>query len=329
MNRNIFNIIIVVEITNYLPSNRNVLSLLFTNKLIYSFRSHIRFLEYPSTYYFNNIKNQKKLDNIPLKFSSIKFTSLFSYKEFIKKCSSSLSITTLDLVYMEKDGLIESIPRHFDKILLPRTFNQHIPAGFFKDSVTLISFGNVFSNPLSSGVLPENLQTLILSDAWNHTIEDRLLPITLTHLEFGYKFNGWLPKLPPNLITLKFGYDFNSPIDHCLPITLENLIFSSKFDQPIENINLPRLKSLYFGNFFNQPVSAMLSDSIEVLEFSGVFNQPLTRLPKNLKRLRLSLNFSYDIPKEIIPESLQKLSCSKSYKKPILKSIQKNKITKY
>lgn len=69
------------------------------------------------------------------------------------------------------------------------------------------------------------------------------LPLSLTHLEFGYSFNHTVENLPSSLTHLTFGVSFNQSIDN-LPSSLTHLKFYgegrhekySEFNQSVDKL---------------------------------------------------------------------------------------------
>src|SRR5437763_1104098 len=97
-------------------------------------------------------------------------------------------------------------------------------------------FGNIFNQPLTKDVLPNNLTQLIFDNNFNQTLTKDVLPNNLTQLIFGTYFNQPITKdvLPNNLTQLTFGLYFNQPLTKdILPNNLTQLTFSCYFNQPL------------------------------------------------------------------------------------------------
>ncbi len=78
---------------------------------------------------------------------------------------------------------------------------------------------------------------------------------------------------------------FNKPIDN-LPSSLTNLTFGFSFNKPVNN--LPNsIQNLIFGEKFNLSVD-LLPNSIINLTFGTYFNQFITKIPFELKTIKIS-----------------------------------------
>jgi hypothetical protein len=150
--------------------------------------------------------------------------------------------------------------------------------------------------PLDNVHLPKDLQTLLLSRAFNHPIQ---------HI-----------KLPPYLTNLSFSEEgtFNQPIESLrFPYTLHTLQFSSSFNHPIDKIRFPPvLTYLKFGSYFNHPLP-LLPSSLTELSFGNSFNQPIQKIifPPALTALYFGLDFNQPLP--ILPSSLSRLCLGKKF----------------
>jgi hypothetical protein len=171
---------------------------------------------------------------------------------------------------------------------------------------------------------------LFFSDDFNQPVDN--LPLSLTHLTFGFNFNQSVDKLPLSLTHLYFGCWFNQPVDN-LPTNLTYLFFSDDFNQPVDNLPLS-LTHLTFGFNFNQSVDN-LPENIIVLKLFGSKNNNII-IPKNVKELYI---YNDNILINNLPEHIEKLfilfnyfSKTKIENLPItLKEIivEKNKYIKY
>ena len=81
-------------------------------------------------------------------------------------------------------------------------------------SLTQLTFGDEFKQPLQEGVLPSSLTQLTFGSEFNQPLQEGVLPSSLTQLIFGYDFNQPLQEgvLPSSLIQLTFGWKFNQPL---------------------------------------------------------------------------------------------------------------------
>ena len=136
------------------------------------------------------------------------------------------------------------------------------------------------------------IKRIRFTDNFNEPITDEMLPLGLTHLEFGEHFNQPVDNLPQSLTHLTFGRRFNQPVDN-LPQSLTHLTFGTRFDRPVDN--LPQsLTHLTFGDGFDQPVDN-LPQSLTHLTFRRYY-RPINNLPQGLVYLRLSRTYRWDLP---------------------------------
>ena len=119
------------------------------------------------------------------------------------------------------------------------------------------AFNNVFARPWRLNSLTE----LTFGDMFNHPIIDAdrpspFLPVTLKKLSFGRSFNQGLPvaALHTQLQELELGGDFTQDLADCkFPPTLTRLRFGAHFDRDIPSSSLPpSLKSLEVHLGFNR-----------------------------------------------------------------------------
>lgn len=126
------------------------------------------------------------------------------------------------------------------------------------------------------------------------------LPISVTHLSFGYYFNKPVDHLPQRLTHLSFRGAFSQNVDY-LPQTLTHLKFGHLFNRDIDHLP-SNLKFLSLGSNFNQLVDN-LPESLTVLKFSITdwpkFNHYMDHLPHSLTTLVLFA--AYKLGLEYLP----------------------------
>jgi hypothetical protein len=190
-----------------------------------------------------------------------------------------------------------------------------------------------FNQEIGENVLPISLTHLIFSFKFNKPLGNSLNRLeNLTHLAFGCKFNKpiGLGELPPNLIHLKLGVNYD-------PIFNEDILYYDEqdecshrieyeynlwcFNQPIEVGVLPQsLTHLTFSVKFNQPIEVdVLPQNLTHLTFGSKFNKPigLDVLPQNLTYLMFGNCFNQKIEVGVLPQSLTELIFTSKFNKPI------------
>jgi len=124
------------------------------------------------------------------------------------------------------------------------------------------------------------------------------LPLSVTRLEFGDRFNKSLKKYIPSTVThLKFGDRFNQPINNCIPSSVTHLKFGHDYDQSIKNCIPSSVTHLNFGHEFDQHISNNIPSSVTHLKLGYWFSHSIRNLPTSIIYLKIS--FRDDVPKFI------------------------------
>jgi len=133
-----------------------------------------------------------------------------------------------------------SLPYYISAITQPYEY-ETLPK-----TIRCIKFESTFRSKI-------NYLPLLTHIVYNSNSNVKFLPITLTHLKFGNRFNQQI-RLPQSLTHLIFGNDFNQPL--ILPKLLIYLRFGIDFNQ-----NLPvlpkTLKHLHFGLRFTKELPTL------------------------------------------------------------------------
>ena len=108
------------------------------------------------------------------------------------------------------ESIPESIILRFDD-----DFNQ-LPSeqpGLIPDSVTDLTFGSNFNQPLESGYIPNSVTNLRFGDKFNQPLRLGHIPNSVTNLRFSDNFNQPLLQghIPDSVIKLIFCGNFNQP----------------------------------------------------------------------------------------------------------------------
>jgi hypothetical protein len=159
------------------------------------------------------------------------------------------------------------------------------------------------------GNIPEDTKIIIFDEDsyFNEKVDN--LPLSLTHLTFGYSFNKPVDNLPKKLTHLTFGVSFNKSVDY-LPKKLTHLTFGWYFNQKVDNLP-KKLTHLTFGECFNQKVDN-LPESLISINFGWKFKN-IFSIPKNVKSLSLACN---NFLINNLPEHIEKLFIVFSLYKP-------------
>ncbi|KYR02931.1 hypothetical protein DLAC_00411 [Tieghemostelium lacteum] len=118
-----------------------------------------------------------------------------------------------------KGGKLHQLPNQLEKLFVDHGV---IPVDILPLSLKKLRTGVEFNHPLKKGVLPQNLEKLILGNSFNSEL---VLPQSLKILELGNRFNQNL-NLPEGLESLLLGNDFKQPIT--FPSSLQYLTYSTR-----------------------------------------------------------------------------------------------------
>jgi len=200
----------------------------------------------------------------------------------------------------------KKLPNSIKKLTFSVRFNNlidnYIPLG-----VTHLTFNGYFKQLDSKGN-PSSITQLIIKDH---------IPSSVTHLQFGYNFNGRIDNCIPSGIThLTFGWNFNQPIKDCIPSSVTHLIFGFCFNQPIDDCIPPSVTHLKFGTWFN-PKDKCIPFGVTHLTFGNYFNRPIDGcIPSSVTHLILDEGFNQPI-NDCIPCSVKYLEFKGNYQHPI------------
>ncbi|EFA86133.1 hypothetical protein PPL_00694 [Heterostelium album PN500] len=144
-------------------------------------------------------------------------------------------------------GEIENLPKGIATLEVPSSYSQNLPmeelpnlttlkgvSQWIKipESVTSLTFGRHFNQPILVGMLPRSLVCLEFGSDFNSKIYRRAIPNSLRTLIFGYSFNQPIKKLPSGIEVLTFGDSFNQPIDgRVLTKTMKSLSLGLQYKQ--------------------------------------------------------------------------------------------------
>ncbi|KYR01162.1 hypothetical protein DLAC_02271 [Tieghemostelium lacteum] len=158
------------------------------------------------------------------------------------------SLKTLKFIKYGRSMLdLAPLPNSLVSIEFCEYYNSPLPLTIFDgcNQLKFLKFGYKFDQTIEDGVLPVNLETLILDKPYNKLLPK--LPRTLKHLSFGSSYNQPIPSkiLPNSLETISFGFSFNQLEGTILPPNLKNLTLPfrhqkdiSKFCSYYKNINI-------------------------------------------------------------------------------------------
>jgi hypothetical protein len=192
------------------------------------------------------------------------------------------SVTKLNLENFNKVLIKGSLPFMLEHLYCPQ-YNHDLVCGVLPSTLQTLLIGR-FAKRIEFGALPLGLKVLNVDsivdlanlEASQNNLEfaenNRILPHSLTNLQFGMHFDQLLKKgvLPNSLKKLWFGHGFNQIIGpKVLPPSLTELRFGDNFNQIIDLGVLPSsLKRICFGEDFCQSIeNTILPDDIMYVKF--------------------------------------------------------------
>ncbi|KYQ92347.1 hypothetical protein DLAC_06310 [Tieghemostelium lacteum] len=222
------------------------------------------------------------------------------------------------------------------------------------------------SQPLVPGLLPEQLQDLVISYNYKKPLTVGCLPSGLTDLQLFYNSHALVPGIiPTGVQRLVIGGNFIQPLlpgcipnsvtdltigsvatiykkpitPDIIPSTIKKLTFSSRFDQVLEEGTIPMgVESVFLGIDYNQPLQpGSIPKSCKILLLGFKYNHRLTPgiLPSNLTCLGLGFTFNQPLTPECIPSTIThiyydgEINIFKNYIPPNLKRIIFTKLSLY
>jgi len=177
---------------------------------------------------------------------------------------------------------------------------------------------------------PHPLQSLTLSDQFNHPLECVRLPDSLTYLDLicSYKHPIERMHLPLSLTRLDLGQDFRQPLrDWNPPDSLTDLYLTDEWDLGPSQLRLPpNLHTLTLPDHFNdeadEPLSQLhLPGRLHTLRLGGWMEGnalAALQLPHSLTALDLGENCSASLDDVVWPPHLTRLVTGYCFNQPLL-----------
>ncbi|GAM23709.1 hypothetical protein SAMD00019534_068840, partial [Acytostelium subglobosum LB1] len=188
-------------------------------------------------------------------------------------------------------------------------------------TITSLSLGDIYNDPLLPGLLPPSLISLTLGARFDQRIGERSLPLTLETLKIGMNYTQefGLEVLPPSLTSLSFDrYSLYNKefMPGVLPNQLQSLTLGKHYNQMFRVGSLPpeltRLSiSQTYDSKYNQEFQpGVLPASLHILTLGHSFKQSIRRgiLPNSLTEIEAPMNGDQVIEPGALPNSLISLT---------------------
>jgi hypothetical protein len=104
-----------------------------------------------------------------------------------------------------------------------------------------------------------------------HRTNDTYIPQFITHLTYGYLYDGLSKKthtrliIPSSVTHLTFGFGFNEPIYGCIPYGVTHLTLGPDFNQPIVGYIPTSVTHLTLGKSFDQSLENISASVVHLV----------------------------------------------------------------
>lgn len=179
-------------------------------------------------------------------------------------------------------------------------FSDPLSPGDLPDDVEKLVFNDSYPHPIGPGVLPTRLKTLKLPEFYTHPITEGVLPTSLEEIDFGNRYNHLLS---PGI----------------LPHSLRYIKMSEFYNQPLVPGSIPEGVHTFILNVFDLPslVKGSFPRSLKVLEISGSVEIRPDIISEGLETLILGDEYYHEIEEGTLPNSLQTLVIGEEFDYPI------------
>ncbi|EFA85512.1 hypothetical protein PPL_01469 [Heterostelium album PN500] len=238
--------------------------------------------------------------------------------------SSIRHLALNDIFYqnIRQPGLI---PRSLTELSLGIRFNQPLGIDILPPDLESLSFvGSHYDLPILPGYLPNSLTSLILGHSFNQPIYPDSLPPKLKYLHLGANFSQTLfPSSFPSLTHLATWGNSELTFKSLRNLgCLTYLVLECEFNQQFQPGDLPNtLEYLSFGySIYNQPFGVnVLPPNIRFLQMGTIFDHPIGEnvLPVNLEVLIFGKFFNQPLEENVLPPNLEHLEFSDKFNQPL------------
>lgn len=232
-------------------------------------------------------------------------------RECIIKCKkiehfSNLNLDSIKLFYLNYGCNIDFVPKNVTKLMCTYT-------GFYLPD-SLLEINLSLQLGLETIHLPKNLKILNLYDYSNNLkiignfehlnvcncYDNNILPIRSEKIQFRKNFNSKLVSvIPESLIDLRL-VDYSHYLD--FSNNLQHLNLGNKYNYYIDFSKFTNLISLVLSDVYSHFIE-FFPDSLNVLILGNSYNYKISKLPNNLKVLKVK-NYGSELL-EFLPASLE------------------------
>ncbi|EFA86163.1 hypothetical protein PPL_00725 [Heterostelium album PN500] len=231
----------------------------------------------------DNFNQPLKPHELPSKLENLEFGKSFDKSIQADTLPDSLLALTFGEYFNQP---LPEVPKNLVKLEVGSKFTQEIEITKLPECITTLKGVGGKKEWVR---IPDSVTSLTFGRHFNQPILKGMLPKSLVYLEFGSDFNNTIhpDSWPDGLEVLVFGNSFNQPIE-LLPSKMSFLTFGNSFNQPISTKVLPNIQYLSFGLGYDHPIPP-LPTSLYVLHLDDGYRHQIQSsiLPPNLTSLTI------------------------------------------
>ena len=152
------------------------------------------------------------------------------WKLILSRCNDreklNFLLTSKKIIKLLEDHVHFNEEVDINKILKSQFFLNF--TNLIMDEYIIYANSNLYGNKNNALVLPRDIKKLRFTDIFNRFVDN--IPLTVTHLTFGDRFNQYINGCIPKSVThLTFGFDYNKSLFNCIPSSVTHLTFQDNF----------------------------------------------------------------------------------------------------
>ncbi|GAM18375.1 hypothetical protein SAMD00019534_015500 [Acytostelium subglobosum LB1] len=216
---------------------------------------------------------------LPQSLTSMRLSIKFMNKMLQDKVFPKTTIRSLGLEAYSEKRTLSSFTSLTSLKLNGHTFRmEDLPIMWCPQSVKTLRLDHTYI-VLTAGLLPQTLTHLTLGGTFNEPLTSRMLPDSLIELHLGISFNQQLC-LPNGLTTLTFGNSFDQTLTaRILPQSLTKLKVGKYYNQTLPR-TMNTLKRLAIGESFIDKIILAINPPVKNAKRQSRTNRTIFDLPK-------------------------------------------------
>lgn len=201
-------------------------------------------------------------------------------------------------------------------------FSDPLSPGDLPNDVEQLIFNDRYPHPIQPGVLPSKLKTLKIPDFYNHPLVEGVIPTSLVELDLGNKYDSYLSPgvLPNSLQYLRFSDEYSQALDQgSIPEGVHTVIFNVFSSPGLTRDSFPSTLKVLEINGSVEIIPGVLPEGFETLIIGDDYEYSIEKgvLPTNLKTLVIGEGFDYPIEEGVLPPNLKYLEFGIHFQQPL------------